>query len=304
MRVLRPEDVTRGIRGASDNQYGNTMGGENATWGVNPDTGKEEAAFKGPGGGFYLASDILKKYGRFDMPNPEYGQGVSEAAQSNESPTLFDIGGWGLRPGPDFLSGDEGWRDALKIAGMAAPVAGAAFFGAEAVAGEGLAAGDAGTAGGEGFVAGSGGAEGMTAQDTALIQANAGGGSTSMPAAVPETAESLSEMGLTETSPGVYDATKPPTPETSLKEKVKTAAKTAATVLTPTSAILQAGSAIKAAGRAKSGAPAASATRPAEMPSYTGQKIFAVRRASLTDQMSRRGRASTVLTKGGERLGR
>lgn len=166
---------------------------------------------------------------------------------------------------------------------------GEAIGASAAVGGAESGAGDAAVAGGEGVSAGQGTA------------------ATSMPAATAESPSTLSQWGMTETSPGVFDATEAPsTPAPSGESSLKDKLKTAATVLTPTSAILQSANAIDASRRMRSGAPssrAAGATP--EMPSYTGPKIFAARRASLTDQMSRRGRASTVLTSGGgEKLGR
>lgn len=132
--------VSLGLRGAADNQYGQELGGENASWVVNPATGKEEIAFRGPGG-YYLASDLVKKYGSLDavanMRNPTnaYGEGGDQ---------IFNTEIWGARPSNDTFSGKDGLADLIKIAAMAAPVgAGAAGL---LGAGSGAGIGAAGTA--------------------------------------------------------------------------------------------------------------------------------------------------------------
>lgn len=148
--------VTRGLRGTGGHQYGDRdLGGENATWVVNPATGKEEIAFVGPDSRAYLASDLMKKYGSVDA--------IRNAG--------FNVDVWGARQSNDFLSGKDGLHDAITIAAMAAPVvAGAAgLYGAAAGGtGEAALAGSGGAAlagGGEvgsGYAASAPGAAGAT----------------------------------------------------------------------------------------------------------------------------------------------
>lgn len=86
--------------------------------------------------------------------------------------------------------------------------------------------------------------------------------------------------------------------------------KTAATVLAPTMSLISAASGIRAsqqmAATAKSGQGTPAVFPPATMPVFGNQQTMAVERASLAEQVRRRGRASTVLTSdapAAERLG-
>jgi hypothetical protein len=153
-------EISFGVRGIN----GQTIGGENAAWGINPATGQEEPAFAGPDGNFYLASDLIGKYGSIEAASKLMNPNADVGGSGNtNSPYLFGINGWGSRPGNDFLSGKEGWMDALKIGLMAAPVGIGAAFGAA-----GSLPGAAGTAAYEGGAGAAGAASGVgTAATTA-----------------------------------------------------------------------------------------------------------------------------------------
>lgn len=135
--------ITRGLRG--------DKGGENAQWGINPQTGQEEPVLEG-----VLLSDLLGKYGSIegilqaDMQDPGMaGEGESMARQS-KGRYSDAINRFGARQSNDTFSGKDGLQDLITIAAMAAAAyGGGALAGGETVAGTGAA----GTAGFEGGAA-------------------------------------------------------------------------------------------------------------------------------------------------------
>lgn len=129
-----------------------------------------------------------------------------------------------------------------------------------------------------------------------------GTSSTLMPAAVPETASSLAAQGLVQTGPGVFEALAAPAAAGGTLASVGSALKTASTILAPTASIAASASSIKAARKLGSGAPLIAPK--SDMPSNGNANTITAQRASVTEQLRRRGRAATILTSPpDERLG-
>lgn len=183
--------VTSGLRG--------DIGGENARWGINSATGKEEPLIGGR-----LWSDLMKQYGSFDAiqragQRPIDYDSMSGDFDYGETAVGRDMRLFGSRQNNDTFSGRDGARDLLTIAGMAFPVAsawaGGAAAGSMGGASAGAAGSDAAFTGGEGTFAGS-----STAMPAAVFDANAvsgmsqGTGGGMMPAAVAESGATLGEF--------------------------------------------------------------------------------------------------------------
>lgn len=113
-----------------------------------------------------------------------------------------------------------------------------------------------------------------------------------MPPATPETA--------TSSSPAQTSSTAASTAK-SLVDSIKTAS----TVLTPAASLLAAASGISASKKANAQPP--KAPPPTVIPDSTGGKgplsAPVVKRSEVRDQLARRGRASTILTSSGDKLG-
>lgn len=143
-QVTKPGSGYRGMTPfVGDYTYGlrDGRGGENAKWAINPETGKEEALFSGPGGR-YFASDIDRTIGLRNAAT--LTDGYNE--QGIGSP-VFDIGNFNARQTNDTWSGKDGLRDGLTAGSMfLAAYTGGAGLGVEGGATAGTAAFEGGAA--------------------------------------------------------------------------------------------------------------------------------------------------------------
>ena len=171
-----------------------------------------------------------------------------------------------------------------------------AGVGEAAVAEGGKAAGEAGVAAGTAEGAATAAAEGT---GTAVGGIEAAG---VMPAAVPESASSLTAQGLVQTSPGVYEALNAPASTALTASSAARTLKSISTIVSPVASLAATAANVsasrKGAGRGPTVAP------PVTMPTFGNPNTIAGQRASIVEQLRRQGRASTILTgSGGDKLG-